>query len=47
MSTKSTVESAWAENMGQFIYHIDPDTRKITRRLEKVQLKMINCVPSS
>ena len=31
------VESAWAEDMGQFLYNLDPDTRKITRRLEKMK----------
>ena len=35
MTTKSMVESAWAEDMGQFLYHLDPNTRKITRSLEK------------
>ena len=47
MTTKSMVESTWAEDMGQFLYHLDLDTRKITRRLEKLQLKIINSVPSS
>ena len=28
MTTKSMVESAWAENMGQFLYHRDPGIRK-------------------
>ena len=28
-------------------FHLDPDTRKIARSLEKIKLKMINCVPSS
>ena len=46
MMTKSMVESAWTEDMGQFLYHLDPDTRKI-RRLEKLQLKIINSVPLS
>ena len=45
--TKSMVESAWAEDMGQFLYHLDPNTRKITRKLEKLQMKIINSVPSS
>ena len=35
MSTKSMVESAQAEDMGQFLYHLDPNTRKITKRHEK------------
>ena len=30
MTTKSMVESAWAEDIGQFLYHVDHDTRKIT-----------------
>ena len=29
------VESIWAEDIGQFFYHLDPETRKI-RRLEKL-----------
>ena len=37
MIIKSMVESTWAEYMGQFIYHLDPDTRKITGRLEKIK----------
>ena len=43
MTTKRMVESAWAEDRGQFLYCLDPDTRKITRVLEKI----INRVPSS
>ena len=35
MMTKSMVESAWAEDIGQFLYNLDPATRKI-RRLEKI-----------
>ena len=38
MTTKSMVESAWTEDMGQFLYHLDPDTRKITKRLEKITI---------
>ena len=30
MTVKSMVESAWAEDMGQFLYHQDLDIRKIT-----------------
>ena len=41
------VKSAYAEDMGQFLYHLDHDTTKITRRLEKLQLKIINSVISS
>ena len=47
MITKSMVEGTWAEDMGQFLYHLDPDTGKITRSLEKIKLKIINRVPSS
>ena len=25
MTTKSMVESAWADDMGQFLYHLDSD----------------------
>ena len=34
MTTKSRVESAWAEDMGQFFYHQDPETRKIIMSLK-------------
>ena len=47
MMAKSKVENAWAKDMGQFLYQLDPNTRKITRRLEKLQLQIINSVPSS
>ena len=48
MTTKCTeVESTGAEDMGQFLNHLNPDTRKITRRLEKLQLKIINNIPLS
>ena len=46
MTIKNMVEITWAEDLGQFLYHLDPDTRKITRRLKKLQLKMGNSVPS-
>ena len=26
MITKTMVENTWAEDMGQFLYHLDPDT---------------------
>ena len=39
------VESAWAEDMRQFLYHQDPNTRKITRSFEKIKWKIINCIP--
>ena len=41
------VERAWAENMGQFLYHLDPDTNKITKLEEKLRLEIINSAPSS
>ena len=37
MTTKSMVESAWAEDMGQFLYHLDPKRRKITRSFDKIK----------
>ena len=37
MTTKCMVESAWGEDMGQFLYQLDPGMRKITRKLEKLQ----------
>ena len=40
MTTKSMLESTWAEDMGQFLYHLDSD-------IEKIKLKIINSVPSS
>ena len=33
------VESAWGEDIEQSLYHLDPNTREITRRLEKIKLK--------
>ena len=33
------IEGAWAKDMGQFFYYLDPETRKITRSLEKINLK--------
>ena len=35
MTTKSMVESAWAKDKGHFLYHLQSDTRKITRSFEK------------
>ena len=43
MMIKSKVESVWVENMGQFLYYLDPNTRKLTRTLEKIKLKIIKC----
>ena len=34
MTTKSMVESAWAEEMRQFLYHLDPLTRKYEESLK-------------
>ena len=47
MTTKSMVESDWTVDMGQFLYHLHPDTRKLTMILEKIKIKIINSVPSS
>ena len=47
LMSKSIVESARVEVVRQFLYQLDPNTRKIARRLEKLQLKMINSVPLS
>ena len=43
MKTKSMVENAWAEDMGQFLYNLDSDTRKITRSLKKIKLINKDC----
>ena len=43
--TKSMVEST--EDMGEYLYHLDPDTKKRARSLEKLQSKIINSVQSS
>ena len=43
MTTKSMVESARAEDMRQFLYHLDPYTRKITRSLQKVKSRIKTC----
>ena len=40
--TKSMVERIWAEDIGQLLYYLEPDTRKITRRHEKIKSKIIN-----
>ena len=37
----SSTEAERMEEMGQFLKHLDPDTRKIPRELEKLQLKVI------
>ena len=47
MMAKSMIESARAEDMGKILWHLDPDTRKITRSLKKIKLKIINSVPLS
>ena len=49
MTNKSMVKSTWAEDMGQFLYHLDTHKIKIKikRGLEKIKLKIINSVPSS
>ena len=35
ITTKSIVERVLVDNMGQFIYHRDIDSKKITRKVEK------------
>ena len=35
-------ERASIKDMGQFLYHQDPDNRKIIKRLEKLKSKIIN-----
>ena len=42
MTTKSMVKRAWAEDMGQFLYPLDHDTRIITRKLGKIKSNIIN-----
>ena len=37
MTTKSMIESTWAEDIGQFLYYQDSDPRKITSSLEKIK----------
>ena len=37
------VENAWGENIYQFLYHLDPDTRKKKKTKKKLQLKIIKC----
>ena len=39
MTTSEMVESAW-DSMGHFLYYLEPDIRKITRRLERLHLKI-------
>ena len=41
--TKIMVESSGVKDMGQFLYNLDPDTRKLTRTFEKLPLKIIKC----
>ena len=38
--TSDMVESTWAKNMGYFLYHLDTDVRKTTRRLKSLHLKI-------
>ena len=46
MTTTSMVENARAEDIEQFLYYQDPDTRKKQEVLKK-KLEIINSVPSS
>ena len=41
------VENTWAEDMGHLFCYLGLDTGKITRRLEKIKLKIIISVPST
>ena len=41
MTSESMVESTGIEELGQFLYHLDTDTRKMTRSLEKLPLKIV------
>ena len=47
MTTKSMVKGAWTEDRGQFLYHVDPDTRKYQGVFQKIKLKTIYSVPLS
>ena len=44
MTTESIVKCAWAEYVGLFVYHQDPDSGKITKRFGKIKLEIINSV---
>ena len=39
MTTGETVKIARENSMGNIIYQLDPDSKKITRRLEKIQIQ--------
>ena len=39
MTIKSMIESTWAEDMGQFLNNLDPDTRKLQGNLIKLDKK--------
>ena len=39
MTTRETVESARDINMGDIINQLDPDSKKIARRLEKILIQ--------
>ena len=43
----SMVESSWAEDMGQFIYHLDLDTGINNKNIWKITIKIINSIPTS
>ena len=47
MTTKSKVESAWAEDKEKFLFYLDSGTGKITRRFEKLQFRIIERNPYS
>ena len=39
MTTGETVESAWDISMGNIINQLDPDSKKVARRLEKILIE--------
>ena len=39
--TKEMVESAWAK-IGYFLNQLDPDIRRLMRKLERLHLKILN-----
>ena len=43
--TSEMVEIAWA-SMTHFLHHLDPDIRKITKRLERLRLKILKRIQS-
>ena len=47
MTTKTMVESSWAEDMGQFFYHLFLSRhKKNNKKTWKITTKIVNTVPS-